>query len=193
MLQKGNEQEGLVAQPGDEQAIIKRAQKGDAYAFEQILFRYEKKIFNYSYRLLGTRHDAEDATQETFVKAYKKITSFHSDQQFSPWIYKIATNTAYDILRKKQTRRENSLDDPKVDAAETIAELSPYKIMERTADLELALHQLKPIHKTVLSLYYWDDLPYQNIAEILNIPVNTVKTHIKRAKEQLGKIMSRKR
>lgn len=173
----------------NEQELIKQARRGNILAFEQLLSLYEGKIFNYLYRLLGARHDAEDATQEVFIKVYKNLHSFKIDKQFSPWLYKIATNTAYDLLRKKQADKEVPFLYREGDPPETILNHNPYKNMERMLDLEVSLRQLKPIYRTVLILYYRDDLTYETIAEILEVPLNTVKTYIKRAKENLSRIM----
>ena len=141
--------------------------------------------------MLGNRFDAEDTTQETFIKVYKNLVSCDPEREFSPWLYKIATNTAYDCLRKKQGNRELSFEDLDIEILdskiETINASKSYKLIEEANDTEIALSRLKPIHKAVLLLYYRDDLSYASIAETLQLPMNTVKTHISRAKKELKK------
>lgn len=171
----------------EEQQLIKSAKLGSLEAFEQILFLYEKRIFNYVYRLIGQKQDAEDLTQDTFIKLYKNIIHADESRSFKSWVYKIATNTVYDWLRKKRGYKESLIIDDPENSFETIEDDDPYYRLESKTDLETAMARLKPIHRTVLLLFYQQELSYEEIAHNLAIPVNTVKTHLYRAKNCLKK------
>lgn len=178
----------MTAKPKLDKKILEAAKKGDLAAFEQILFLFEKPIFNYIYRLTGRREDAEDLTQETFIKLYKSISSIDPENNVKSWLYKIATNTAYDWLRQKRGKKELYAIDADSDKRFETTDPDPtYYNIENAFDMEKALVKIKPAYKTILHLFYYDDLDYKKIANILNIPINTVKTYLRRAKLALKK------
>jgi len=177
-----------------EQELIRAAQKGDLEAFEKILFQYERAIFNYIYRLVGQRQDAEDLTQETFIKFYRTLKNIDSQKPAKSWIYKIATNTVYDHLRKKQRRPELLIIDNPENNTETFLESPAYYTEQNKRDwrnLEGLLQKIKPLYRTVLFLFYYNDLPHPEIAKILSMPLNTVKTNLRRARLSLKKEMDK--
>ncbi len=171
-----------------EKELVAAAKEGNLEAFEQILFAYEKPIYSYVYRLVRQKEDAQDLTQETFVKLYKHIDAVDSEKNFRAWVYKIATNTVYDWLRKKQKRQELFIiDDPDVQF-ETVDVETPYQDMqrvERAKDVETALQKVRPVYRAVLLLFYWQGFGYTEIAHVLSLPLNTVKTYLYRAKHAL--------
>lgn len=164
---------------------LKAAKNGNLAAFEKILFQYEKMILNYAYRFVNNRQDAEDLTQEIFIKVYRSLRLVDPENNFKAWVYKIATNTIYDYLRKKQKNKELLiLDDPER-PFETIDNKSSYRNIEADRDIECALQKIKPVYRSALLLFYYQDFTYQEIAKILSMPVNTVKTCLNRAKTAL--------
>lgn len=170
-----------------EKEILRGAKSGSLADFEKILFLYEGPIFGYVWNLVRIKEDAEDLTQETFLKAYKNIKAIDPERGFKSWIYKIATNTVYDFFRKKKARPESFLIDGE-NGLETFEDSSTYldiKDTESLEDLRAAFGEIKPIYKTVLTLFYQKDMEYGEIAETLSLPINTVKTHIYRAKKSL--------
>lgn len=171
--------------------LLKSLKTGNIDAFEKILLLYEKVIFNHIYRMTGNKKDAEDLTQEVFIRLYVKRSHINPEENFKAWLYKIATNIALDFLRKKTRQKELFLIDSDREPFETIDEEDSYYRIERTYDLERALDKLKPIHKTVLLLFYKDDFDYEAIAKILNIPINTVKTNLYRAKKELKYVLEK--
>lgn len=172
----------ITSDSDEERAVLARAKSGSIDAFEQILFAYEKQIFSYLFRHTGHREEAEDLTQDTFLKAYSHIKTIDLGKSFRAWLYAIATNTLYDWLRRRRARPELfSLNDP-ARAVETIDQSGPYESMERADAVERALLKLKPEYRTVLLLHYTHELRYSDIARALNMPVNTVKTSLRRAK-----------
>jgi RNA polymerase sigma-70 factor (ECF subfamily) len=181
----------LIKQKEIYKNLLNSAKKGDIDAFEKILLLYEKAIFNHIYRIVSNKKDAEDLTQETFIRLYEKRSLINPDKNFKSWLYKIATNIALDFLRKKTRQKELFLIDSDQEPFETIDEEDSYYRIERTYDLERALSKLKLIHKTVLLLFYRDDFDYEAIAKTLDVPINTVKTHLYRAKKELKEILEK--
>ncbi len=162
--------------------ILIRAKSGDLEAFEYILSFYEKAIYNYCLRILKNSPNAKDVTQETFIKVYKNRKLIDPEKNIKTWIFTIATNAAYDFLRSKKRKNEISLDPDN----ETILSFKAYYPQEGlVSDVDKALEQINQEYKKVLLLYYQQGFQYQEIAEILDMPINTVKTHISRGKEQL--------
>jgi len=173
-----------------EKNLIRAAKGGSLKAFEEILFLYEKEIFGYILRMVNHYHDAQDLTQETFLKLYEHIERVDEEKSIRPWIYKIATNTVYDWLRKKKNRKEVFSIDNDANPFETMDTVLPYYTIEKQEkrkEFQEMLSELKPTYRNVLTLFYQEELSYQEIARILNIPINTIKTHIRRAKEALKK------
>ena len=166
--------------------ILIRAKAGDLEAFEYILFFYEKMIYNYCLRILKNSQNAKDITQETFIKVYTHRKKIDPEKNIKTWIFTIATNTAYDFLRSKKRKREISLDEEN----ETISSHEAYYLEEGLiSDVDKALAQIKFEYKRVLLLFYQQGFAYKEIAEILEMPINTVKTYISRGKEQLKELL----
>lgn len=154
-------------------------------SFERLLSAYERPIFSFIFRLVGRRETAEDLTQETFIKVYKNLHKIDTSQSVRAWIYKIATRTVYDWLRRERTHREILIIDDPDSGFETIDDSNTYNEIEASADIASALEKLKPMHRAVLLLYFQKELGYAEIAQSLKIPINTVKTHLSRAKKAL--------
>jgi RNA polymerase sigma-70 factor (ECF subfamily) len=165
----------------NEKELLYQAKNGSLAAFEKILFLYEKPIYNYVYRLTGRKEDAEDLTQKTFIKLFKSLKTINLDKSFKSWLYKIATNTAYDWFRQRKRETEFLVEEPG-QYFETIEADDPYYSVETAELLDQALGEIKTIYRSVILLYYKDGLTYQEVADTLQIPINTVKTHLRRAK-----------
>lgn len=177
-----------------EAKIVKRVQLGDAMAFAELVELYKDKIYNLSYRMLGNAHDAEEAAQETFLRVYANIKKYDARHKFSTWIYRIGTNCSIDRLRKKKF--DASLDAP-LDQEEDGADL--YSIVpnrDRAPDelivhketrllLQEAIERLPNTYRAVIVLKYIEDLSLQEISEILELPVSTIKTRLHRGREAL--------
>lgn len=175
----------------DDATLIAKANAGDTAAFEALLLRYEKPIFGYLVRLVGTKDDAADLTQDTFVKLYHHLHGADTRKHFRSWLYTIATRTAYDWFRKKKRMRLSSLEETG-ELPETIEDNDAYTYIEakeRAARLDEALAALHPTHRAVLLLFYKENLSYEEIARTLDAPINTVKTHLHRAKKALRALL----
>ena len=176
----------------DDKELVVLAIKGDSKAFEQLVFRYEKPIFIYAKRFLSQKEAAEDVTQETFIKIYRSLKNFDPEYKFKTWIYTVATNTIYDWLRKaKKSKELFIIDDPDVNF-ETIDEDASYNKLEDKELIDNALKNIKPVYQSVIVLFYRDGLLYEEIAEVLQVPINTVKTYMSRAKKALGEELNKK-
>lgn len=171
----------------DERELVIKLKTGDLNSFEELLSKYERQIFNYSYRLTLKKADAEDLVQETFLRLYDKRKTLDPEQGVKNWLYTVATNAAYDIFRKRKRSNELPIgDDGEI---ETIEPSSPYHNIERAKDVESALERLKPQYRSALVLFYKEGFTYEEISVFLKVPLNTVKTYIRRGKEALKELL----
>lgn len=172
--------------------LAQEVQNGNTHIFGSLVERYEKKLMRYAKRFLFDYADAEDMVQEVFIKAFKNIQGFNTTRSFNSWIYRIAHNEFINEI-KKRGREPLSFFDPDT--------LFPHPIAPKQADDELKEKELKtlvdtfvnklaPKYREPLVLYYYEDLSYEQIAEILHIPVSTVGVRINRAKQFLKKLQS---
>ncbi|MFH0779515.1 MAG: RNA polymerase sigma factor [Parcubacteria group bacterium] len=153
--------------------------------FEKMVFQYEKAIFSHILGLVRQKETAEDLTQEVFIKFYKNLNKIDPDKSFKSWLYRIATNTVYDYWRRRREKRELLIIDGEENSFETIEEEDAYLLIANKNDLARALEKIKPIHKTIILMHYYQEFSYEEIATALEIPINTVKTHLHRAKKEL--------
>lgn len=174
-----------VAIETDEEAAT-RVQHGDKDAFGVLVDRYEAKLKRYGSKFLSREEDIEDIVQDAFVNAYQNIQSFNITQRFSPWMYRIAHNAFVNALSKRERGPlfidfDTLLSHPAYeDPSHTEREQKEMRTM-----LEQGLSKLKPHYREVLVLNYFEELPYKDIADILQVPVGTVGIRIRRAKEAL--------
>jgi len=166
--------------------ILMKVKDGDLEAFEFLLSFYEKAIFNYCLHVMKNMEDAKDITQDTFIKVYKNRKLIDEDKNIKTWIFTIATNTAYDSIRKKKRKNEITLNEED----ETISSIEAYYGEEGVfSDVEKALSKINTEYRKVLVLFYREGFSYQDIADMLLVPINTVKTHLSRGKEQLKEFL----
>ncbi|SEQ34849.1 RNA polymerase sigma factor SigW [Piscibacillus halophilus] len=175
--------------------LIKQVKKGNHEAFGEIIDYYQHGVYQHCYRMLGNHHDAQEITQETFVRAYTSIQSFKHKNKFAPWLYRIATNLTIDWMRKKKPL--HILDQPISDDyssthLDQINSEGPtpedcLEIQELNDTVQEALLELPIKYRSVIVLKYVRDLSLQEIAESLDLPVGTVKTHLHRGREALRK------
>lgn len=185
----------------NEQKLIQMLKKRDIHAFEAFIKYYEKKVYNTAYRLMGSREDACDISQEVFLKVYKSINTFKGNSSLSTWVYRITTNLCLDELRKRKGVRFFSLDKPiETDEGEIYRETpdtsdSPEDIIDKKEVQVLvqgAINQLPVDQKTVIVLRDIQDLSYQQIAEVLDCSLGTVKSRLNRGRLALKQIIERK-
>ena len=177
--------------------LVKLAKKGNMDAFESLVRLNETKIYNICLRMLGNKEDALDASQDTFIKAYKNMEKFDERSKFSTWLYRIAVNTSLDMLRKAKAEKTVSMDETKegsVSEYEKIpsGEGNPEKItLENEGKKEVlsAMNRLSEEYKTVLLLRDLQGLSYIEISEITDTSLGTVKSRIARGRKNLREIL----
>src|SRR5579871_4891734 len=179
---------GVNVSEGDAQ-LIELSRAGDMAAFEQIYRRYERSIFRHSIYLLGSREDADDVKQETFLRAHRTLGSFRHDCDLQTWLYKICSNLCYDLLRRKQRRPQISLDTESIAGrlADDEERNNPALLAERaqTLDALLKILQGMPIsQRHVITLYLLEGFDYGRIAEILGCARGSAKMRVLRSMEQ---------
>lgn len=181
--------------------MIKRCKDGDREAFNALMEKYQNIMFGMAYSLLSDYQDAEDAVQETFIKAYKSISSFKGDSAFTTWLYVICRNSCNDILRKRQKHSVVTSIDADDDDGGPVKEIksdapSPEDVVELNETQALvrdAINSLKPEYKEVLVLSDIQQMSYDEVSAILKIPNGTVKSRLNRARNALRKKLSDKR
>ena len=184
----GGDGHTLVTEKTDEQ-IATQVQAGDIDAFGVLVERYEAKLTRYARKFLSDSNDVLDLVQDVFIKAYENIQSFDATRRFSPWIYRIAHNVFVNAIKKKRHEPFRFFD------ADTIF---PHPVAEETADgeaerreirqaIDQGLRKLDQKYREPLVLYYFEELSYEEIGEILAIPKATVGVRLKRGREMLRK------
>lgn len=174
---------------------IKQVLKGDREAFAEVVELYKDKVFQICYRMLGNRHEAEDIAQEAFVRAYVNIHSYSLGRKFSTWLYRIATNLCIDRIRKK---KPDYYLDAEVQGTEGLTMYSQIAAEGKSPEAEVETIELQEIvqrgimnlpdkYRSVIVLKYIDELSLNEISEILELPLGTVKTRIHRGREALRK------
>ncbi len=170
-----------------DEELAKLSQENDRESFAELVKRYLKPVYNFIRRYIGNREDAEDITQEAFLKAFKNIKKFNPDKNFKVWLFVIAKNTAFDRLKKKKPLVFSQLQNEDGESIiEEIADAAPlpdeiFARKELTKELESILDILPPSDRAILTLHYSDGLTFEEIAEILGKPMNTVKSRHRRA------------
>ncbi|HRW10841.1 MAG TPA: sigma-70 family RNA polymerase sigma factor [Caldilineaceae bacterium] len=175
----------------EEQAFIQRAMAGDLDAFNALVLKYQDIAYSVAFRLLRNQDAAADAVQDGFLKAYRALGGFQGGN-FRSWLLRIVTNTCYDVLRVRQRRGTDSIDDLTfaqdhnvylVDHAERPEEYA--ERMELNHFIEAGIESLPPDQRTVLVLCDIHGYAYDEIAEIVDLPMGTVKSRISRARSRL--------
>lgn len=165
--------------------IIEKASAGDEDSCQKILNLYKGRIFSYVYRMVRNYHDAEDITFDTFIKCFKALARFDTSKKFSTWLFTIAHNTTLDFFRKNKHNYEYF--DEQHGMIDDLAEkIEKKKKMEK---IEKALAKLPPLDRELIILFHKEEYSYQEICEILEIPVTTIKTRLHRARKKLGQLV----
>lgn len=176
-----------------EQELVRAAAGGDTEAFERLVRTYENKIYHLALRMCGSSEEASDIAQEAFLAAWRGLPSFRGEANFATWLYRLTSNAAIDYLRRqKKERGDMSLDDEDLglDAVDTGP--GPQDAAERTevrTAVTAGLQQLSEGHRQVLVLREIQGLSYEEIADVLEVDLGTVKSRISRARTALRKIL----
>ncbi len=170
--------------------LVVRLLNGDAAAFTALVERYKRPVYALAYRLLGNATDAEDAAQETFVRAYTRLTSYQLGSRFGSWLLAITSHWCIDSLRRKRALSLEAASEGRGDlGTPASAEEQPEAVAlhrERQHEVRAWLDQLPAPYRAVLELRYWRDLSYNEISETTGLPVSTVRMRLFRARQLLG-------
>jgi len=188
---------GKIESRKEDSRLIAAALAGAQSGFKQLMKKYHDQIANLIFRIIHQQENVEDLTQEVFIKAFASLKSFNEEYAFSTWLYKIATNSSIDFIRKKKLQTF-SIDKPvALEDSDYTFELpdstyEPDKHIiqkQRTTILEEAINQLPEKYKRVILLRHTEERDYGEIAKMLKLPIGTVKAHIFRARELLNKYL----
>jgi RNA polymerase sigma-70 factor, ECF subfamily len=180
-----------------DQEVVALARHGQDAAYRELVRRYERPVFSLVYRMVRDRELAEDLSQETFVKALNAIESYRPEFKFSSWIFKIANNAAIDHLRRRELDTLSLDGSPHAETPEAIeatalqigdrqeTALEEVEARELGGEIETAISRLRPEYRSCIVLRHVEGRAYEEIAEILGLPLGTVKTYIHRARNEL--------
>lgn len=185
-----------------ETELIKRCQKGDREAFDELVRMYQGQVINIAYGMLSDREDAYDAAQEAFIKVYRNIGNFKGKSSLSTWIYRIVSNVCNDFLRKRQrsgvavsiSGAAQNDDDKDIDITDTAP--TPEELVELSEEqraLRIAISELSAEYREIITLSDIEQLSYEEISEVLKCPTGTVKSRLSRARNALRKKLLKKR
>jgi RNA polymerase sigma-70 factor (ECF subfamily) len=180
-----------------DQDVVVRARDGEEAAYRELVRRYERPVFSLVYRMVRDREIAEDLSQETFIKVLNAIASYRPEFKFSSWVFKIANNTAIDHLRRKELDTLSLEGSPHAATPEAMeatalqlgteraSPLDHVSARELGGEIEAAINRLRPEYRSCILLRHVEGRAYEEIAEILGLPLGTVKTYIHRARNEL--------
>lgn len=183
----------------EERNIIERCKQGDLAAFNELVKKYEKQVYNFAYRLTGNYDDANDIAQEAFLRVYNAIGSFRGDASFTTWLFRITTNVFLDDRKRARAHPHASLDEymelEESSVARQIEDPSPSpeaitEEKERAQILQTAIHSLPDYQRAMVNLYHTQQKSYEEIAEIMDLPIGTVKSRLNRARLALKEKLS---
>ncbi len=178
-------------------SLIKRVKKGDYRAFDLLVLKYQSRVIATAFKYVKERQLAEDIAQEAFIKSYKSIDSFREESSFYTWLYRITVNTAKNYLVSSKRRDEIVISDLSLDDSiypEKLDIDSPQEILKASELRDLILETLSSLGeetRTALSLREFDGLSYEQIAEIVQCPIGTVRSRIFRGREMIEEVVGK--
>jgi len=184
-----------------DQEVVEQARDGRESAYRELIRRYQRPVFSLIYRMVRDRELAEDLSQETFVKVLNAIDRYRPEFKFSSWVFKIANNAAIDHLRRKELDTLSLDGGPDATTAERVeatalqigdsseSPLDELEARELGSAIERAIGKLRPEYQTCIILRHVEGRPYDEIADILELPLGTVKTYIHRARAELRELL----
>lgn len=182
------------ATESEERALVRRAQAGDTSAYDELVRRYQERVYATLYHMTASHEDANDLAQEAFIKAYQALKSFKGDSSFFTWVYRIAVNRAINFLKQRKHRAAMSLNDLDLNAENhpdlvaLVSERTPRReaaLTELQEKLNEAMQTLSEPHRLVVTLHDIQGLPHDEIAKIMDCNVGTVRSRLFYARQQL--------
>src|SRR5512140_1167251 len=186
-------------EPPDEMALVKRARQGDLSAYDDLVRRYQERIYATVYHMTANHEDANDLAQEAFIKAFQALKSFKGGSSFYTWVYRIAVNKTINFLKQRKNRSLMSLDDLDFNAEHDpdlvalISEKTPRRevnLAELQEKLNTAMQKLSEPHRLVVTLHDVQGLSHEEIADIMDCNIGTVRSRLFYARQQLQAYLS---
>lgn len=185
-----------MAEPSQE--LLQRAKQGDAEALTELIYSQQHYVYSIAMSVLKNPDDAADLTQEAFIRVFRRLSQYQGESRFTTWLYRLVVNLARDELRRRG--RQVSLvvpdDEQEYDPFAVVADENRWNDPELSLEssetqrrVREALEQLEEHYRLALTLYYFEDMKYHDVAAILDLPLNTVKSHIRRGKERLASLL----
>jgi RNA polymerase sigma factor (sigma-70 family) len=187
--------EHLPTDTADDGSLVQRAKQGDVVAYDELVRRYQERVYSTVYNMTSNHEDAGDLAQETFIKGFQALKSFKGDSSFYTWVYRIAVNKTINFLKQRKNKTHhlslNDLDfnaehDP--DMVALVSERTPRRdagLTELQEQLNQAMQKLSPDHRLVVTLHDVQGLPHEEIARIMDCNVGTVRSRLFYARQQL--------
>jgi len=179
----------------DDRRLIAECLQGRTAAFGELVRRYQDRLFNTVSRLVDNAEDAQDVVQETFINAYQSLARFKGDARFFTWLYRIAFNTAISHRRKQRATlriyagRNGEVGLEPLDASEFSQPGHSLERAEEEQRIQQALNRLSPDHRAVLILKDMEGQKYEEIAEVLGVPIGTIRSRLHRARLELRELL----
>ena len=176
----------MIFREVEDRDLITRARKGNVESYNLLVSRWEKRVFNYLYRLVGNREDAFDLSQDVFLKAYQALGKLEDPAKFTGWLFRIAHNEAYSLLRKTR------LDNAEIRFDPSTGNLGGGRMypMELSLTVESALAKLSPEQREAVLLKVFQGFKFEEMAEVLGIPISTVKSRLYTALDLLKGVLA---
>jgi RNA polymerase sigma-70 factor (ECF subfamily) len=169
----------------EDRSLVARCLQGDRAAFERLVDRYQRVMFNVALRMVNNRDDAMDVTQTAFIKAYEKLDSYNPEYRFFSWLYRILVNESLNLLGRRKPQEEVDTRLPSRDKTPDLA-YGEDQVRER---LQAAIESLPADYQRVLVLRHYGDLSYKDMSEILDLPEKTVKSRLFTARRMLRDVL----
>jgi RNA polymerase sigma factor (sigma-70 family) len=196
---KAREERPAQSAPANDLLLVKRAQGGDYAAFDDLVQRYQERIYATVYHMTSNHEDANDLTQETFIKAYKALGSFKGDSSFFTWVYRIAVNKTINFLKTRKNKIHLSLNDLDFNAEHDpelvafVSDKTPRRdvaLSELQEKLNEAMQRLSDVHRLVVTLHDVQGLSHEEISKIMDCNTGTVRSRLFYARQQLQGYLS---
>src|SRR5579862_7212631 len=190
LVTKGETRTITLVEQNDAQ-LVRQTLRGETAAYNGLVQRYQRQVYNLAYRMTGNAEDAGDLVQETFLRAYGALATFRQDASFLTWLYKIASNLCIDQLRSRKSKNSLSLEVELEEGREPAADLrttGPEEAAVRSSVQDVvqkAVLNLPEKYRAVVVMRHLNDMSVDEIARVLDLPTGTVKTHLFRAREML--------
>jgi RNA polymerase sigma factor, sigma-70 family len=186
--------ERIDENPTETRRLVARCKRGERGAYDDLIRRYERKVYNFAYRLCGNYDEANDVASETFVRVYNALQNFRGESSFITWLFRIVTNVYLDEKKRQRARPYQSLEEI-IELEETtvrrqIEDPSPtpderVQMRERADMLQAAIDSLPDYQRMMIVMYHTENKSYEEISEILDLPIGTVKSRLNRARLSL--------